>query len=357
MSRATHAEIDLPALQQNLQVSRSKTSAQQIAIIKANAYGHGIEEVAHALRAADAFGVATIEEGITLREAGIYQPIVLLEGVQSLDDCLLTHAYKLDCVVYHQHQIDLIRNCNKTMRVWLKLDTGMHRLGFAPESFSRAYTELSGLRQVQQPIKLMTHLACADDPASPMTQQQLGMFDQYTQQYAMHEKSIANSAAILAFPQSHRDWVRPGIMLYGVSPFVSGTGSEHGLSPVMTLCSELIAVNKLKKGDSIGYGASYTCDRDMTVGVVAIGYGDGYPRHARAGTPVLVNNEMATLAGRVSMDMITVDLGNVSQARIGDPVVLWGKGLPVEIIAEHAGTIAYELLCSVTKRVPVKYIY
>lgn len=356
MSRATRADINLSALQHNLQISRSKTSARQMAVIKANGYGHGIEEVARALRDANAFGVATIEEGISLREAGVYQPIVLLEGVQDAGDCLLAHAYKLDCVVYHQQQIELIKNCNKPMRIWLKLDTGMHRLGFSTDTFAKAYTELSSLPHVQQPIRLMTHLACADDPASPMTQQQIDLFDHHTQQYAVNEKSIANSAGILAWPQAHRDWVRPGIMLYGVSPFFTGTGSDYGLKPVMTLRSQLIAVNELKKGDSIGYGASYRCEHDTKVGVVSIGYGDGYPRHARHGTPVLVNGQQVTLVGRVSMDMITVDLSAIKNPQVGDPVILWGESLPVEIIAEHAATIAYELLCGVTRRVPAYYL-
>jgi len=290
-----------------------------------------------------------------LREAGIYQPIVLLEGIQRAQECLLTHAYKLDCVVYHQHQVELIKHTSKPMRLWLKLDTGMHRLGFSTSEFQQALTELSALTHVEQPIKLMTHLACADVRESGMTIEQIALFDTYTQAYAHNEKTIANSAGILAWPSSHGDWVRPGIMLYGVSPFITGTGSEHGLQAVMTLHSELIAVNELKKGDTVGYGASYRCEQDMRVGVVAIGYGDGYPRHAPSGTPVLVNGQEVPLIGRVSMDMITLDLSNVPQAKVSDPVVLWGEGLPVEVIAERAGTIAYELLCGVTQRVPMLY--
>lgn len=355
MSRATRAEINLHALQHNLQVSRSHTAARQMAIIKANGYGHGIVDVARALAAADAFGVATVEEGITLREAGIHQPIVLLEGIQRAQECLLTHAYKLDCVVYHQHQVELIKHTSKPMRLWLKLDTGMHRLGFSAREFQQALTALSALAHVEQPVKLMTHLACADDRESGMTVEQIALFDIYTQAFAHHEKTIANSAGILAWPSSHRDWVRPGIMLYGVSPFITGNGIEHDLQAVMTLRSELIAINELKMGDSVGYGASYRCTQDMRVGVVSIGYGDGYPRHAPTGTPVLVNGQQVPLIGRVSMDMITVDLSGVPQAKVADPVVLWGEGLPVEVIAERAGTIAYELLCGVTQRVPMSY--
>lgn len=355
MIRATCAEINLHALQHNLQVSRSLSNAKQMAIIKANGYGHGIVEVARALHDADAYGVATVDEGITLREAGICKPIVLLEGIQRADDCLLTHAYKLDCVVYDQRQLEIIKTTTKPMRVWLKLDSGMHRLGFTPTEFQEALTVLSSLSQVEQPVKLMTHLACADDRDSVMTVEQIKLFDESTQQYTVNEKTIANSAGILAWPLSHRNWVRPGIMLYGVSPFISGTGTDHGLQPVMTLRSELIAVNSVKKGETIGYGAAYRCERDMTIGVVAIGYGDGYPRHARFGTPVIVNQQQASLVGRVSMDMITVDLGNMAKVKVGDPVVLWGEGLPVEVIAEYSDTIAYELLCGVTRRVPMQY--
>ena len=355
MSRATCAEISLQALQHNLRVSRSTTNTRQMAIIKANGYGHGIVEVARALSDADAFGVATVDEGITLREAGIYKPIVLLEGIQRPDDCLLVHAYKLDCVVYHQHQVDLIKKTRKPMRVWLKLDTGMHRLGFAAKEFEKAFTELSSLAHVEQPIKLMTHLACADERESSMTVEQIKLFDNQTQSCLANEKTIANSAGILGWSESHRDWVRPGIMLYGVSPFITGIGKDYDLQSVMTLRSELIAVNALKKGDTVGYGASYRCEQDMTVGVVAIGYGDGYPRHARSGTPLLVNNQQVPVIGRVSMDMLTVDLRAVNNAKVGDPVVLWGENLPVEVIAEHAGTIGYELLCGVTKRVPMLY--
>ena len=355
MSRATWAEINLHALQHNLQVSRTRTSARQMAIIKANGYGHGIVEVARALSAADAYGVATVEEGITLREAGIYQPIILLEGIQRAEECLLTHAYKLDCVVYHAHQVELIKQTTKPMRLWLKLDTGMHRLGFSADEFHHALADLSALAHVEQPIKLMTHLACADDRDSAMTFEQIALFDTHTQAYAAHEKTMANSAGILAWPSSHGDWVRPGIMLGPMLTFRFRKRRELGLQAVMTLRSELIAVNNLKKGDTIGYGASYRCEQDMRVGVVAIGYGDGYPRHAPAGTPVLVNGKLASLIGRVSMDMITVDLSNVEQANVGDPVILWGEGLAVEVIAERAGTIAYELLCGVTKRVPMQY--
>lgn len=356
MSRATRAEIRLQNLQHNLQVSRSTTQAMQMAIIKANGYGHGIVEVARALRDADAFGVATLDEGITLREAGIYKPILLLEGIQRDADLLFVHAYDLQCVVHHQHQVDLIEKSSKPVTVWLKMDTGMHRLGFTPKTFNDAYNALSSTLQVQLPIRLMTHLACADDKHSAITMQQIDLFDEYCEPYPANEKSIANSAGILGWPQSYRDWVRPGIMLYGVSPFVTGIGEDFGLKPVMTLYSELIAINQLKKGDAIGYGGSYVCERDMPVGVAAIGYGDGYPRHAPVGTPVLINGKRVPLIGRVSMDMITLDLSDCPNTNVGDEVVLWGEGLPVEIIAQHADTIGYELLCGVTRRVRMEYL-
>ncbi len=356
MSRATRAEIQLQNLQHNLQLARSTSNSKLMAVIKANAYGHGIVDVALALRETDAFGVATLDEGITLREGGVYKPIVLLEGIQRADDLLYVHAYDLQVVVHHQFQIDLIGQSTRPVRVWLKMDTGMHRLGFTPQDFNQAYEQLVAMPNVVQPIQLMTHLACADDREAATTTRQIEAFDDVCQAYSNNEKSIANSAGILGWPQTHRDWVRPGIMLYGVSPFTKGNGQELGLKPVMTLYSELIAINALKKGDAIGYGSTYVCEKDMPVGVVAIGYGDGYPRHAGTGTPVLINGKLVPLIGRVSMDMITVDLSDCPETKIGDEVVLWGQGLPVEVIAEHADTIGYELLCGVTRRVVMQYI-
>ena len=244
---------------------------------------------------------------------------------------------------------------HKPLTVWLKLDTGMHRLGFSREGFHAAYERLMQCPKVNKPIHLMTHLACADEPDSNKTQEQIRLFNEACTHIQEGERSLANSAGILAWPQSHADWVRPGIMLYGVSPFEGKTGQENQLQPVMTLYSEIISIHHYEKGDTIGYGATYQCEKNMTVAAVAIGYGDGYPRHAPSGTPVLVNGQHCKLVGRVSMDMITIDVTACAEVNIGDPVVLWGEGLPVENIAQHAGTIGYELLCRVTPRVELRY--
>jgi alanine racemase len=359
MTRATRATIDLGALSHNLNlVRKSAAQSKVMAVIKANAYGHGIIDIARHLHAAkkgaDAFGVATVEEAIVLREAGIGKPIVLLEGFNHPDELQFVRAYDLECVFHNAYQLELLKHYRGAqIQAWLKIDTGMHRLGFAPAEYAEAYQRLQASDKIKQDIILMTHLSCADERENDFSHQQIDIFNQTVAQKA--EKSIANSAAILAWPASHTDWVRPGIMLYGVSPFEGQIAEELGLRPVMHLQSKIIAIQHRKKGERIGYGASYTCTNDMPVGVVAMGYGDGYPRHAPSGTPVLINGCVVPLVGRVSMDMITVDLRKCKNAKIGDTVTLWGQGLPVEKIAQHADTIAYELLCKITSRVEFEY--
>lgn len=355
MTRATEARLDLAALQSNLQRVRELVPGSRVlAAIKANAYGHGLVRAGRALMDhADGFGVASGEEAWALRMAGIKQPITLLEGFFDDSDFAGIEEHGLDVTVHHVWQVNALAKAalKQPVKVWLKVDSGMHRLGLAPDLVAEAYEHLRASGRVAE-LGLMTHLACADDLKDPTTGQQLALFREATAGLA-GERSIANSAGIIAWPDSHSDWVRPGIMLYGASPMLGKQGSEHGLKPVMTLRSRLIAVNYLKKGDRVGYGGTWTCPEDMPVGVVAVGYGDGYPRHAREGTPVLVRDQLVPLIGRVSMDMITVDLRRVVQPRVGDAVTLWGEGLPIELIAEAAGTIAYELLCSVTPRVRV----
>jgi alanine racemase len=356
MTRATRAVINLSALRHNLSIARRRAPDSRImAIIKANGYGHGSVPVAQAMNEADSFGVACLDEAITLREAGIAQPIVLLEGVVHAADLNLVRGYQLELVIHHPAQINLLeQDSGRAIPVWLKLDTGMHRLGIPPSQVTEMLQRLGQVETVAQPVRLMTHLANADDRQDDTTSQQLARFDAATADLKL-QTSIANSAGILAWPDTHRDWVRPGIMLYGVSPFVDSAAAEHELQPVMTLQSELIAVNRQQQGDPIGYGGTYRCPADMPVGVIAIGYGDGYPRHAPTGTPVLVNGKRVPLIGRVSMDMICVDLRDCPEAKIGDPAVLWGADLSVEEIASQAGTIGYELLCQVTQRVPFDY--
>lgn len=355
MARAATALIDLDALRHNLQRVREAAPGRYVmAIIKANGYGHGMVRVARAMANADAFGVASIDEAIVLREAGIETPITLLEGFFEAQELALIQHHRLGVVIHHAAQLDILEAhpLSTPIPTWLKIDSGMHRLGFAPEKAQDAWRRLKACRWVANPIRLMTHLASADDRHSPQTLRQLECFSAAIAGIE-GERGIANSAGILGWPQTHADWVRPGIMLYGVSPFIDGVAVDDGLKLVMTLTSKLISVNRFKKADAIGYAASWVCPQDMPVGVVAIGYGDGYPRHAAPGTPVLVNGKRVPLIGRVSMDMISVDLSSQPSAQIGDPVTLWGQGLPVEEVAHCASTIPYQLLCGVTQRVKI----
>jgi alanine racemase len=352
MTRPAQVILDLPALSHNLNRVRQLTPGRRImAVIKANAYGHGMIKAARALQDADAFAVACLDEALLLREAGISQPLVLLEGFFSATELPLLTQHRLIPVVHHEDQLAMLEHSRRAapLVVWLKVDSGMHRLGLAPDKLPGIWQRCDDCPSLQV-AGFMTHLANADYRDDPLTLQQVECFNQAVAPYS-GQRSIANSAAILNWPQTHGDWVRPGIMLYGASPFADSVGENHGLQPVMGLYSQLMAVNLFKRGDRIGYGGEWECPEDMAVGVVAMGYGDGYPRHAKTGTPVLVNDQRVSLIGRVSMDMICVDLRSQPQARCGDPVCLWGAALPVEEIARSAGTIPYELLCRVTSRV------
>ncbi|VAW97716.1 Alanine racemase [hydrothermal vent metagenome] len=361
MSRATRADINLSALKHNLQIARANTQAKIMAVVKANGYGHGMVEIARALSNSDGFAVATINEAMDLRESGVYQPILTLEGFNCVDDLRMVYAYDLQCVIHNEQQIELLeKNKPKNLNVWLKIDTGMHRLGFSPQQASEMYQRLQDCPYVRQPVHVMTHLACADDQSSKFTSQQVKIFNDSIAELALGDKaqlSVANSAGLLAWPDAHQNtqWVRPGIMLYGSSPTMKHTAEHFELKPVMTLKSEVIAIHDFNKGDSVGYGQSYVCDKDTRVATIAIGYGDGYPRHANTGTPVLINGSLFPLIGRVSMDMITVDVSKAKNVNVGDEVVLWGEGLSADLIAEHANTISYDLFCGVTQRVPFNY--
>ena len=354
MTRPAQAILDLPALSHNLNRVRQLAPGRRImAVIKANAYGHGMVKAAVAMQDADAFAVACLDEALLLREAGITQPLVLLEGFFDATEVPLLARYQLIAVLHDEEQLAILESSRLSapLPVWIKVDSGMHRLGLAPDRLAEIWRRLTASSKLQV-LGFMTHLANADYRNDPLTLQQLKSFTEAVDPYP-GQRSIANSAAVLTWPQTHCDWVRPGIMLYGVSPFADSIGENHGLKPAMGLHSRLLAVNRFKRGDRIGYGGEWECPEDMPVGVVAIGYGDGYPRHAKAGTPVLVNNKRVPLIGRVSMDMICVDLRSQPRARNGDPVCLWGAALPVEEIARYAGTIPYELLCRVTSRVHI----
>jgi alanine racemase len=348
--------IDTGALRHNLQVIRRLAPKSRVmAVIKANAYGHGLIAAARALDAADALAVARVDEALALREAGIKAPIVLLEGVMDAEQLEAAAHGDFELVVHTPEQIELLLAAPSGVRfkIWLKLDSGMNRLGFKGEAFRTAYAALSQAPALKAPLNLITHLASADRPELPSTAEQLMVFAAATRSLA-GERSIESSAALLGFPDSQADWVRPGLMLYGVSPFRGSTGADHGLRPVMTLRSRIIAVKDLVVGDQVGYGGDWTATRPTRLAIAAVGYGDGYPRSASSGTPVLVNGEHAALAGRVSMDMIAIDTTDVKRApKVGDPVVLWGEGLPVEEVAIWAETLPYPLVCGISQRVAV----
>jgi alanine racemase len=369
------ASINLQALQDNLLRARPPHSTTSlVVVVKANAYGHGLLPVARALqahlRAHDCFGVATLEEGLALREAGLPHDIVLLEGVVTPAELDQALAARLQLVLHSDYQIDaLLQRLQRGAPVhplvlWLKVDTGMHRLGFSQDGFVKAWRDLHGHPAVAV-LRVMTHFACADDLSSPMTDRQLQALDAMLHAAGSPdcELSVAASAAIQQWPRAHFHWLRPGIMLYGGAAIVAENGEDRGLRPVMTLHSRIMAIKQVKAGETLGYGAGYRCERDMRIGIVSIGYGDGYPRHAPAGTPVLVRSRRQSsaaslrvpLCGRVSMDMLIIDLTDVSDVDIGDDVVLWGEGLPADEIARLCGTIAYELFCQVTPR--VQYLY
>jgi alanine racemase len=352
MSRPARVVIDLNAARANLARVRALAPRSQVmAIIKADAYGHGLTRMARALADADAFGVACLEEAVTLRRAGATKRIILLEGVFDAEELALVRKLGLETMVHCPEQVAMLEQApaGPPVVVWLKVDTGMHRLGVDPAQALALWKRLNFSASVADPIRLVTHFANANARGDASVERQLALFADSIGALA-GERCIANSAGVIAVPQAHVDWVRPGLMLYGVSPFADTVAVEEGLKPVMTVRSALIAVKRVHKGESVGYGGTWTCPEDMPIGVVAIGYGDGYPRHCESGTPVLVNGRRAALIGRPSMDMLIVDLRNVPEAQVGDPVVLWGEGLPVEEVARYAGTIPYELLCSVRLR-------
>lgn len=350
--------INPQALQHNLQqVRQFAPDARVLAVIKANAYGHGLEVAAKALTNADAYAVGTLAEAQHLRPFAQDKDIVILQGVFDSADIQQCAANNFQVVVHCEEQVALFEatTLDSPVQCWLKVDTGMHRLGVMPDQVESILERLKQSLNVAQPVIVMSHLACADEPEHPENQLQIETFDDLEVDI-QQPRSLANSAAIVAFKDAHYDWVRPGIMLYGISPLADKTAEDLGLQPVMTLKSQLIAVNRLLQGDSVGYGATWQCPQDMRVGVIGFGYGDGYPRHVPSGTPVLINSQRAAIIGRVSMDLIAVDLRELPAAKVGDEVILWGEGLPVEEIAEAAETIAYELVCRLTTRVEFQVV-
>ena len=355
MSRTTVATIHLAALRHNLARARELAGgAQVMAVVKADAYGHGLERVARALDGeAEAFAVAAIADGLRLRAAGHRQRIVVLSGPDSAADIIEMQRLRLEATIHHESQLPWLAKAEPArgpLKIWLKVDTGMHRLGFPAERVREVYTTLAAMPAVATPIGLMTHFASSEEFEGDDTAAQIARFLAVTDGLP-GPRSLANSAAVIGWPAAHGDWVRTGGVLYGLSVVDGKSGIDFGFRPAMTLSTRLVAINRVARGERIGYNGTYTCPEDMAIGVAAIGYGDGYPRSAAAGTPVLVGGKRVPIVGRVSMDLITIDLRDAPQANVGDRVVLWGEGLPVEDVATHAGTISYDLTCGMTRRV------
>jgi len=351
MPRPIQAKLDLSALESNLDVARRATSARIMSVIKADGYGHGLLRVAEALSATDGYALLDIQNAVQLREAGFRQTILLLEGVFGAEDMELAAEYDLTCVIHSAEQIALLDAYpgSGTLDVWLKVNSGMNRLGFAPQLMAQAMEQLRRHRAVRD-ITLMTHFANADE-ARGVTEP-LVLFNNLAAPYHV-ARSLANSAALLRYPETHGDWVRPGIMLYGASPFPEVSAQQLGLKPAMTLSSRIIATQQLRAGDEVGYGALFRAEHAMRIGIVACGYADGYPRHALNGTPILVDGQHTVTLGRVSMDMLYADLSALPRADVGSRVMLWGEGLPIEEVARAAGTVSYELMCALTERVRI----
>ncbi|MEM7465300.1 MAG: alanine racemase [Pseudomonadota bacterium] len=347
MTRPARVIVDTSALQFNLALIRQKNPGVKImAIVKADGYGHGVSRVGNALASSDAFGVASIEEAVKLREGGASKPIVLLEGPFEPNELQQIHDLQLHAVVHTHVQLAMILESDFRAPLWIKIDSGMHRLGFSPNELPNV---LASLRNYPAPVRCMTHLANAHDLDDDNTESQLTVFATSVQDFD-GETSVANSAGLLGWPQIEGAWARPGIMLYGVSPFRDKVGKDFGLKPAMSVKSAIISVRRINPGESVGYGRGFVASEALTVGVVAFGYGDGYPRAAGTGTPILVNGQAAEVIGEASMDMLTVDLTKVSNPQVGDEVTLWGPDLPVELVAKSAQTIPYELLCRVRMR-------
>jgi alanine racemase len=353
--RPLQATISLSALQHNLAIAQSKAPHSKVmAVIKANGYGHGLLNAAKGLKAADGFAILGLDEALTLRAAGYKQTILMLEGFFSADELPAISEYAIDIVVHSHKQVEILESVNISIpiAIHLKINTGMNRLGFKPQDFELIMVKLKNCKNVAD-ITLMEHFATADESlgiAKP-----LAVFKQLTQNHE-HPKSHANSAALLRFAEAHADWVRAGIMLYGTSPIAEASAAQFDLKPVMQLTGEIISVQTLEAGDSLGYGHSFTATQKTRIGVVSCGYADGYPRHAPNGTPIAVAGKLTHTLGRVSMDMLFVDITLIPEAGIATKVEMWGNQVPVDDVAHAAGTISYELLCAVAPRVPLKAI-
>ncbi|KMQ73743.1 alanine racemase [Marinobacter subterrani] len=357
MPRSTVARIDLQALRRNYLAACSRAGgAQVMAVVKADGYGHGIGPVAAALDGlAPKFAVACLEEALAIRDAGLQQSVVLLQGVHAGGDLADCEQGGFEPVLHSVQQVEWLERSGKRPAFWLKVNSGMNRLGFHPVDLPSVVARLQAMGVDHELLGFVTHFACADDPDSTMTAEQTSVFERATAPFEGRMKSVGNSAAHFLPDQPLYDWSRPGIMLYGGSPMVGKTGPELGLAPVMSLEAPLISTRVVPAGESVGYGGSWVADRNTRMGMVAIGYGDGYPRHAGTNTPAAINGRRIRLIGRVSMDMLAVDLTAAPEAREGDSVELWGQTVGVDEVAACAGTISYELLTGITARVRRQY--
>ncbi|MDF3033383.1 MAG: hypothetical protein K0R76_337 [Alphaproteobacteria bacterium] len=358
MSRTAVAILSTENLLHNLKVIKEQApQSKVIAMVKANAYGHGLRSVSIRLeKHVDMLGVASIDEALALRKVGIQIPIILAEGVFEPNELLVASTEGFHVVFHEDIQLQWLANlsCPLPIQAWLKIDSGMGRLGFGMDKALASFDQLSKSPQIAQPIRIMSHFACADDPSNPLNQSQIEAFNQFIQKISSQtprEYSLCNSAGVFQYPNCHHHFIRPGIALYGASPLLGKSAAALNLKPVMTLQTSLIAMKTIKKGSSVGYGARFVCPEDLPVGIIAFGYGDGYPRTTRDGAPILVNNTRCQLIGRVSMDMTAVDLSACPTAKVGDPVILWGSGLPIEDFAAFTDNVSYDLLAGVQNRV------
>lgn len=355
MSRSTRAIIHLQAIRNNFNQLSPSTGSKSIAVIKADAYGHGAVAVAKALNEiCDYFAIAICDEAALLRKAGVEQSLLVLEGPHQVDDCVIAKSSNLILLIHNQQQLDWVDRLPQSERpqVWLKVDTGMHRLGFHSEQVVELFNRYPWL--YRQPTVLASHFSCADEPANPNNALQLERFLALTTALGL-PGCMANSAATLCHPASQADWCRLGIGLYGASPVTGRHATEYHLTPAMSLMAQIIALHYVKEGESVGYSQTWTASQDSVIATVGIGYADGYPRHCPSGTPVMVRGQRGTLVGIVSMDMITIDVTDIQHVALGDDVELWGQQLPVDEIAQCAGTISYELITRVSARVPRVY--
>jgi alanine racemase len=361
MPRPIRATISSAALAHNLSIARQQAGTAKIwAVVKANAYGHGLLRAAAALREADGFALLDFVDALRLPSAGVEKPILMLEGFFKPEDIALVLRHRLTPVIHNMEQIEMLEKAPEAdlragrLDVYLKVNSGMNRLGFAVDNVRLAWNALQGNPGIAS-VTLMTHFADADGDGGIAAQ--LQWFNELTQPFMAPNpapRSLANSAALLRFAgEACADWVRPGIMLYGCSPLPFRSAEEIGLRPAMTLSAEIVGVQNLQAGERVGYGMTYEAAQEMTIGVVACGYADGYPRHAPSGTPVLVAGQRTRTVGRVSMDMLCVDISDIPEAYVGTPVTLWGEGLPCDEVAQSAGTLSYQLLCALAPRVPV----